>query len=66
MNKPKIWVVCPDYTSGPHGSREIAQRHIDHVEALGACQYEHEIIERVVKPVPANQSLAWAEDPEPM
>ena len=62
MIKPRWWVVCPDFVSGPHGSEEVAQRHVQHVDELGSCHWPHEVVKSAAKPVAANHSLAWKTD----
>lgn len=40
------WVVeCPAFTAGPFRAREVAERRLAEIEALGACLGDHAIRE---------------------
>lgn len=61
----RIWVVCPDFVSGPHGSQEIADRHLRGVLAAGMCHEAHEIIVAEVKPRTRRETEdteSWVDD----
>ena len=59
MSKLKFWVVCADYATGPHGTREIAERLAGQIKAEGKCPHKHEVKESVTRPIPSGE---WARE----
>lgn len=37
------YVVCEEWWTGPHRSREVAERQLERIEASGQCRAAHHI-----------------------
>lgn len=55
MSSEAAWyVVCAEWWTGPHNSREVAERRLEQIESSGQCRAEHRIEAGYAHPEPSS------------